>query len=870
MSSFQFGNLSNEATGDWDELIHAIQNGIIGRVETWLNQPNINVNDQDSSNGWTLLQIATDQDQEPIVKLLLDHGASIDLQNHSGSTSLHMACFYSHKNLVSLLLDRGASINLPKHDGRTPLHISCFKGHHNIASLLLDRGASIDRRTREGWTPLHAACFKGYQELVLLLLSHGANRTLKNNFGKTAKDVAQEHGHSEIVKLLSDETESRSDLRNPTGTLDKGDGKIHHKNSYPDHNREKDVEMLTRTIEVYQGREKMRKAMNNNSPSSNAVIPYSYVEECTKYFTTMLGEGGGFGSAVVFLAQDQEDDMIQYAAVQKVTHDGMNSWQRDIETLRLVAHPNIIRTYGIASRHNNDHDVYLLLEYNSGSDVRNFLSLEEGRKKLSCSSRVNILCQVAQAMQFLHSGGVVDKNQRKYFIFHRNIQPSNICLDNQLNAKLGQGMEISDRTREEKGFLETMTSNYSNQYLCPQYKAHKVEFEGRCDVYSFGVVMMEILTGCLEDDLVLMYKLPEELQENFDPLAGSDWECVKKQLSDLTLSCVKYKLDSRPAAWEVIVKLNDLQMMTRKIYRDSFVSSTTPVPGPVLLHCQLCNHTCTDSRNMIVCVKGHTMDSSCFCNRSFNDISDFFKCPICNSVIDDPMTLTQKIPMEYLMLLTLKKLSQQEQDIQKNKNDIQVIHNEIGKIWQQMTVLAAENNPCPRYVLMVPTTVGNKEKKRNFTWLVSKPIKVYFVCEQSWKAVEAFEMQHPPQWVIQVAPVLKISLQILMKVGLNYVDPDCIISEAAIDFVKSLAETVFDHHFSNFNTKMASGIGLRTTNDTVVSEELFQNQQPVIEVLQESYQDLAQEADKHEEWKKKMKPILSPETGKIMWVLSPE
>ncbi len=77
-----------------------------------------------------------------MLKLLLDHGASIDLRDKRRLTALHYAC-ESHLRLtkcVGLLLERGADPNLCDHWGNTPLLISVTRGYADIAALLLEAG----------------------------------------------------------------------------------------------------------------------------------------------------------------------------------------------------------------------------------------------------------------------------------------------------------------------------------------------------------------------------------------------------------------------------------------------------------------------------------------------------------------------------------------------------------------------------------------------------------------------------------------------------------------------------------------------------------------------------------------------------------
>lgn len=875
MSFAPFGNT---------RLKDACLRGDIDAVRNLLKTNNVNVNYQNSGRV-SPLYCACQNGHINIVKLLLENGASIDIEMYGGFTPLYVACQNGHIDIVKLLLEQGASINNEMNSGATPLYVACERGQTDIVKLLLEHGASIDKEKDGGLTPLHVACYFGRIEVVSLLLDQGANHKLKTHGGKTAKDYAQEKGYFDIVKLFpaKKKTEPPQDSKKPNQKeIEPPNDSPLHENSNQDSDRKKvdmlrsEVEILRRKNEILEARDIMRKAMSSLQ-RSNADIPYSYVEECTNDFAQgrVLGKGG-FGC--VYFAQDKVDEMIQFA-VKKVSHDSRHLGWREIEALRRVAHPNIVRIYGTSTEGNDKKsDVYLLLEYASRGDLGNVLSSDEGRRKLSSNARVNILCQVAQAMHFLHSGGVADENKQIYEIFHRDINPSNIWLDDKRNVKLmvdcelaqfklAGGVKEADITSADTS-LKTMTANHSlesNHSMCPHWKARKVDFEGRCDVYSFGVVMMEIITGCLEDDLVHKYRVSEKLQDNFDKMAGSDWDCAKKQLSDLAISCVEYELNDRPTVIELIETLSYIQMGRRKILDAPFVSPRPDALGTTERTCQICNRNCNTGK-IIACHYGHEVDSSCFCNRSMKDRRDFFKCPmpICNSdIVGGLAMLATKIPVEYVMLLNFEMHSKQEQKLKEVKTDVQVVNDKLVEMWKQMTLIAAENHPCPCFVLIVPTT-GNKEK-RTLENFLSKPVRIFFLCEDSWEPVEAFETSMKREWLGKLAPLLKISIQIFAKAA---ADPSSQIVMAAIEFVCKLVGKTFDQKFSDFDRKIESGIGLHPT-DRSVADGFFQDEE-VIAIVKEAYEALAEEAEKEKnsEWKKKMKPVLSPDTGKtIKWVL---
>ena len=77
---------------------------------------------------------------------------------------------------LRLCLNHGASIDVQDACGRTPYFIACQEGHIQAAVLCLEEGgANIGRATASGLTPLHIACFQGHVEAVRLCCDHGAD-----------------------------------------------------------------------------------------------------------------------------------------------------------------------------------------------------------------------------------------------------------------------------------------------------------------------------------------------------------------------------------------------------------------------------------------------------------------------------------------------------------------------------------------------------------------------------------------------------------------------------------------------------------------------------------------------------------------------
>jgi len=83
------------------------------------------------------------------------------------------ACMDGHVQVAKLLLDHGADVNMPPDSYESPLTLSACGGHFELASLLIERGANLEEVNDEGYTPLMEASREGHDDIVNLLISKG-------------------------------------------------------------------------------------------------------------------------------------------------------------------------------------------------------------------------------------------------------------------------------------------------------------------------------------------------------------------------------------------------------------------------------------------------------------------------------------------------------------------------------------------------------------------------------------------------------------------------------------------------------------------------------------------------------------------------
>ena len=137
-----------------------------------------------------------------IVKILLEHGASVHAKDDYGHAPLHKACGNGNLEIVQALIQHNADVNVLDDMRRTPLHHACWDETAEIVQILLDHGASVHAKDCYGNTPLHKACGSGNLEAVQSLIKHHADVHAISDTSKTPLHKACMGGHLEIVQEL--------------------------------------------------------------------------------------------------------------------------------------------------------------------------------------------------------------------------------------------------------------------------------------------------------------------------------------------------------------------------------------------------------------------------------------------------------------------------------------------------------------------------------------------------------------------------------------------------------------------------------------------------------------------------------------------
>jgi ankyrin repeat protein len=150
----------------------------------------VQLKNYDGNNSILVWPILDKDDDEAILKLLLQYGANINEKDSANETPLHIAILFGRNKHVSMLVDNGVDVNVKGVNGMTPVaYVMESKVSENSISMLqklIDGGADLNIKDIENQeSPLDDAVYYGKPEFVRILLENGADPNIRDRFGET-------------------------------------------------------------------------------------------------------------------------------------------------------------------------------------------------------------------------------------------------------------------------------------------------------------------------------------------------------------------------------------------------------------------------------------------------------------------------------------------------------------------------------------------------------------------------------------------------------------------------------------------------------------------------------------------------------------
>ncbi|KAF4374537.1 hypothetical protein F8388_016088 [Cannabis sativa] len=197
-----------------------------------------------------------------------------------------------------------------------------------------------------------------------------------------------------------------------------------------------------------------------------------------------LGKGG-FGTVFKGVVGDR---VVAVKRVSKDSRQGQQEFISEVTTIGSLSHRNLVKLIGWCYE---SHELLIVYEFMPNGSLDKFIFRDDklGMEipELSWKRRLSIICGVAQALDYLHN----DCTNR---VLHRDIKSSNIMLDSEFNAKLGDFGLARIIQQSQKTHHTTKEIAGTPGYMAPEsFLTGRATME--TDVYAFGVLVLEVISG---------------------------------------------------------------------------------------------------------------------------------------------------------------------------------------------------------------------------------------------------------------------------------------------------------------------------------------------------------------------------------------
>ncbi|KAJ0733854.1 putative protein kinase RLK-Pelle-L-LEC family [Helianthus annuus] len=190
---------------------------------------------------------------------------------------------------------------------------------------------------------------------------------------------------------------------------------------------------------------------------------------------------GAFGS--VYKAVFVSSGATAAVKRSKHSHEGKTEFLAELSIIACLRHKNLVPLQGWCVEKG---ELLLVYEYMPYGSVDKVLYQESGHWGfLKWNHRYNIAVGLASVLAYLHQ-------ECEQQVIHRDIKASNVMLDANFNARLGD-FGLARIMDHDKSPVSTLTAGTMG-YLAPEYLQYGKATD-KTDVFSYGVVVLELCCG---------------------------------------------------------------------------------------------------------------------------------------------------------------------------------------------------------------------------------------------------------------------------------------------------------------------------------------------------------------------------------------
>ncbi|KAK4764946.1 hypothetical protein SAY86_026036 [Trapa natans] len=216
--------------------------------------------------------------------------------------------------------------------------------------------------------------------------------------------------------------------------------------------------------------------------------------------------GEGTFAKVKFARNTETGESVALKILDKekvLKHKMADQFKREIETMKLIKHPNVVRLYELMGSKTK---IYMVLEFVTGGELFDKI-VNHGRMREDEARRY--FQQLINTVDYCHSRGV----------YHRDLKPENLLLDSYGNLKVSDfGLSALSQQVGDDGLLHTSCG--TPNYVAPEVLNDRGYDGATADLWSCGVILFVLLAGYLpfdDSNLINLYKKISTAEFTYPP-----------------------------------------------------------------------------------------------------------------------------------------------------------------------------------------------------------------------------------------------------------------------------------------------------------------------------------------------------------------
>jgi ankyrin repeat protein len=315
------------------------------------------LNISQKNNNFIPLLTAADNGDLKLVKLLLDKGIDIDIQDRFGFTALMLGCKEQNTKTVKYLLDRGADPSKKTTLGQDAFWYAFEKRNYEILEILINHKCYMNSYYFSKYsgsapyfpaTALYQAIYYDDFEMAEFLIDHGADVNIPNNIGLSPLSLAVVKNNYALTEIL---LKNKADVN----YLDK---KEHSVLYYAEKlNNSKIIKLLKRSIREYAG----------SDFKENRLLGAIDADDL-EYIRLLVDQGADVNQKInsytpLMIACEQGNlEIVEYLLSKKADINAIDKEGKNTPLIYAAAngHPKVVE---------------LLIKHNANINIKNFCGL---------------------------------------------------------------------------------------------------------------------------------------------------------------------------------------------------------------------------------------------------------------------------------------------------------------------------------------------------------------------------------------------------------------------------------------------------------------------------------------------------------------